>query len=202
MGEHVMCSARYREQSSYGKASLEPDKLLFSGDFRLSIPLKEIRKAVAEDGDLKITYNNEIAAFHLKELAEKWAKKITSPKKLIDKLGVKAGAKVAVLNISDEAFREQLKERTENISSEALTNGMDFIFFQVENTGELEEIKNLRNFLAPNGALWVAIPKGRKDIRVENVIAAAKASDLVDVKLVGFSETHSMYKLVIPLSSR
>lgn len=197
-----MCTARYLEQTSYGKASLEPDKLLFSGDFRLSIPLKEIRKAVAENGDLKITYNNEIAAFHLNELAEKWAKKITSPKKLIDKLGVKAGAKVTVLNISDEVFRAQLKERTENISSEALANGIEFIFLRVENIGELEQIKNLRNFLAPNGALWVVIPKGRKDIRVEDVIAAAKASDLVDVKLVSFSDTHSAYKLVIPLSSR
>jgi hypothetical protein len=197
-----MCTARYLERSSYGKASLESDKLLFSGDFRLSISLREIKRAVAENGELKITYNNETAAFHLEELAEKWAKKITSPKKLIDKLGVKAGASVAVLNISDQLFWEQLKERTENISPEALTSGIEFIFLQVENIGELEQIKNLRNFLAPNGALWVAIPKGRKDIRVEDVIAAAKASDLVDVKLVGFSGTHSMYKLVIPLSSR
>lgn len=203
MGNHVMCSAQFMERTSSGKAALEPDKLSFSGDFRLSIPLREIKKAEAAGGKLEITCNDDRrAVFHLGDEAEKWAKKITSPKKLIDKLGVKPGAKVAVLNISDEAFRQQLEERTENISRGDLTAGTEFIFLQVENTGELEQIENLRNFLTPSGAIWVAIPKGRKDIRVENVIAAAKAAKLVDVKLVGFSATHSMYKLVIPLAFR
>ena len=200
-----MCTAQYLEKSSYGKASLEPDKLMFSSDdFRLNIPLKEIRQAVAEDGRLKITYKNDFVVFHLDEYAEKWAKKITSPKKLIDKLGVKAGAKVAVLNVSDKTFWEQLEEKTENISTaaETLAKDTDFIFLQVESVGELEQIKKLRNFLAPAGAIWVAIPKGRKDLKIEDVIAAAKACDLVDVKLVGFSATHSMYKLVIPLAFR
>jgi hypothetical protein len=193
---------QYLEQSSSGRASLESDKLSFSGSFRLNIPLREIKRVVVTDGQLKITYNDDIAVFHLDKLAQKWAEKITSPKKLIDKLSVKTGAKVAVLNISDEIFWEQLKERTENISAGALAAGAEFIFLQVESVIELQQIKNLRNFLVPNGAIWVAIPKGRKDIRVEDVIDAAKASDLVDVKLVGFSATHSMYKLVIPLSSR
>ncbi len=198
-----MCSAQYMERTSAGKASLEADKLLFSGDFRLSIPLREIKKAAAADGKLEITFNDKTAVFHLGKDAGKWAEKITSPKKLIDKLGVKAGAKVAVINVFDQEFRTQLEERTENISSgDDLTGDTDFIFLQVESDGELEQIGNLRNFLAPNGAIWVAIPKGRKDIRVENVIAAAKAARLVDVKLVGFSATHSMYKLVIPLSFR
>ena len=197
-----MCTVQYMEQASSGRASLEPDRLLFNGNFRLSIPLREIKKVVVKDGELKITYNNDIAVFYLDKLAEKWAEKITSPKKLIDKLGVKAGAKVAVLNISDEIFWEQLKARTENISTGDLDADSEFIFLQVESVIELRQIKNLRNFLVPNGAIWVAIPKGKKDIRVEDVIDAAKSSDLVDVKLVGFSATHSMYKLVIPLSSR
>lgn len=202
MGQHLQCAVQYLNRISTGKASLESDKLSFSGDFRLNIPLREIKKVDFAAGELKIIYNDDTVTFYLGELAEKWAKKISSPKKLIEKLGVKTGAKVAVFNISDETFWEQLREKTENILSGTLTDGIELIFIQVESVNELDQIENLRNYILSNGAIWVAIPKGRKDIGVNDVIAAAKSSNLVDVKLVGFSATHSMYKLVIPLAFR
>jgi hypothetical protein len=47
--------------------------------------------------------------------------------------------------------------------------------------------------------LW---PKGRKELREDDVRAAAKAQGLVDVKVMSFSATLSALKLVIPVALR
>ena len=45
-------------------------------------------------------------------------------------------------------------------------------------------------------------PKGQKHICEADVMAAGKAAKLVDIKVVGFSETHSALKMVIPVARR
>ena len=54
----------------------------------------------------------------------------------------------------------------------------------------------------PNGALWIIRPKGRPEISERSTMAAGKAAGLVDVKVVGFSATHTAEKFVIPLAAR
>jgi hypothetical protein len=56
--------------------------------------------------------------------------------------------------------------------------------------------------LKPNGALWIIRPKGRPEISERAAMAAGKAAGLVDVKVVGFSQTHTAEKFVIPVSAR
>ena len=60
----------------------------------------------------------------------------------------------------------------------------------------------LRTSLKPNGALWVIRPKGRPEISEAAVRAAGRAAGLVDVKVVGFSPTHTAEKFVVPLAKR
>jgi hypothetical protein len=45
-------------------------------------------------------------------------------------------------------------------------------------------------------------PRGLPDLKVLEVIAAAKAAGLVDTKVVRFSETDTALKLVIPVALR
>ena len=54
----------------------------------------------------------------------------------------------------------------------------------------------------PAGAIWVVWPKGRKELREDDVRNAAKAQGLVDIKVMSFSETLSALKLVIPVAER
>ena len=60
--------------------------------------------------------------------------------------------------------------------------------------------QRLKASLRPDGAIWVVSLKGKvarlKDV---DVIAAAKAAGLVDNKVVGFSDTHTSLRLVIPV---
>jgi hypothetical protein len=51
-------------------------------------------------------------------------------------------------------------------------------------------------------ALWIVYPKGQKSITENDVITAGRKTGLKDVKVVGFSSTHTALKFVIPLDKR
>ena len=101
MGAELDCRAKFGSKSSAGRALLETNEIIFRGDFRLKIPLKEIIAAKASNGKLAITFSEGEAIFDLGPAAEKWAHKILHPKSVIEKLGVKPGQKIAVLGVTD-----------------------------------------------------------------------------------------------------
>ena len=125
-----------------------------------------------------------------------------SPRSLIDKLGVKPGARVAVLGIEDGDFEAELATRTTDVARIRPRKGSDMIFFGVERKTALERLRTLKNSIKPNGAVWVLWPKGRRELTENDVRAAALAHGLVDVKVVAFSATHGGLKLVIPVARR
>ena len=200
MGAELDCRAKFRSKSSNGRALLETNEIIFRGDFRLKIPLKEISAAKALNGKLAITFSEGEATFDLGPAAEKWAYKILHPKSVIEKLGVKPGQKIAVLGVTDGSFLHDLAGITK-YSSKPPQNS-DAIFFAAENLRDLKKISALARTLAPAGALWIVYPKGRKDIRETDVIAAGRDAKLKDVKVVGFSPTHTALKFVIPVADR
>ena len=126
-----------------------------------------------------------------------------SSRSLIDKLGVKPGAAVALLGITDETFLAQLRERTRDFASLRVKKNLDFIFLSAESHQGLRQLERLRGYLKSNGALWVVSTKGKQArIKDLDVIAAAKQAGLVDNKVVSFSGTHTALKLVIPVALR
>lgn len=126
-----------------------------------------------------------------------------STKPLLDKLGVRPGARVAVLGMGDAQFGELLNSRTTDISRGRLRKGCDCIFFRANTPQELERLVKLKEYLNPNGAIWVVSFKGKAArIKDVEVIAAAAKAGLVDNKVVSFSEEETALRLVIPLSHR
>jgi hypothetical protein len=53
-----------------------------------------------------------------------------------------------------------------------------------------------------SAALWVVYPKGQKSITETDVIGAGRKVGLKDVKVVGFSTTHTALKFVFPVEKR
>ena len=202
MGQEAQCTVRFGRKAARGKALLEHNALIFHGDLRLVIPFKEITTVTAVRGALRVTFSGGTATFQLGPLAERWAERIRAPKSLVGKLGVKPGARVAVLGVADAAFRRQLRERTADIAIGRPRPGSDLIFLLAERKNALRRLRTLRSRLKPNGALWVVAPKGRGEVREADVLAAGKPAGLVDVKVVAFSETHTAHKFVIPVAQR
>ena len=202
MGKEATCTARFKRQTSDGKLRLETDDLTFRGDFRLKIPLKQIERVAASDGELSVHYPEGDAHFQLGAAAPKWAEAISQPKTLLDKLGVKPGMTVSVLNLTDQNFLDELRGRVPEFESDRPSKSSDLIFFQADEPKQLKKLEKLVPSLTSAGAIWVITPKRRPEIADTVVMAAGKAAGLVDVKVARFSETYTALKLVIPKAKR
>ena len=202
MGQQVRCRAEFDGKSSEGTAQLETDHLVFRGDFRVSIPLKEVRSAESTDGVLRIKFAGGEAAFDLGARAEKWAQAIRSPKSLLDKLGVKPGFVVSVVGVKDDGFLDDLRTRGADVSVGRLRKSSDMVFLAAQGPRDLKRLERVEPYIKRDGAVWVVSPKGKPDIRDVVVIEAGVAAGLVDTKVVRFSESHTALKFVIPVARR
>lgn len=202
MGSEAVCRVSYKGEASEGKALLETAELIFRGEFRLKIPFREIASLDASDGELRVGYDGGVAIFELGHTAEKWAEKIRNPRGLLDKLGVKPEMTVAVLGIEDDDFMSQLRHRVGEPSCELVTEA-DLVFYEANRIEDLGRLSELRGAIRPAGVVWVVSPKGKAAVLKDvDVMAAAREAGLVDTKVVGFSDTHTALKLVIPRAQR
>ena len=128
---------------------------------------------------------------------------VSSTRPLLDKLGVKPGARVGLVGLDAPWFEELLGERTHDIWSGRSKRDTDLIFLAADSHGELARLPRLLPFIRQNGAIWVVSRKGRAaTLRDMDVMAGAAAAGLVDNKVVSFSETHTALRLVIRLRDR
>ncbi len=203
MGLEAECLAGYGDRESRGKARLEEKDLYFAGDFRLKIELRSIRSLEARGGRLHLDYGpGKSAWLELGGQAAKWYRKIRYPRSRIDKLGVKPGQRVSVLGVDDESFREELLERTEDVSRERLAPESDFVFCYFADRGDLERIPDLEKSIRRDGSIWALWRKGRPELKENDVRRKALSAGLVDVKVVSFSDQLSGLKLMVPRDRR
>jgi hypothetical protein len=202
MGNELKCKARFGKETSEGKALLETSEILFRGDFRLKIPFASIKSAKAVDGELRLRTENGLAVFELGPAAEKWREKILHPKSRIEKLGVKAGAKVSMVGNFEAELFEELRELETIVTKDKVAADSEAVFFAADSQKELSQVAKIAKSVKNAAALWIVYPKGQKSITENDVIAAGRKTGLKDVKVVGFSSTHTALKFVIPLDKR
>lgn len=202
MGQEVVCTARWGGKSVRGKALLETAEILFRGEERLKIPFSAVRGVEAKKGELRLKTDEGLVVFELGERAEKWREKIANPKSVVEKLGVKPGELVALFGKLDGEFLKRLKEQKSAVAPEKIVDGIGWIFFGAETREGLREVRKIAAKMKGSAALWVVYPKGQKGITEMDVIGAGRKAGLKDVKVVGFSPTHTALKFVIPVEKR
>ena len=202
MGNEIICAVKFGKQRSEGKALLETSELIFRGDFRLKIPFAAMKSVEAVKGELRVQGPDGLAVFELGESAAKWREKILNPKSRIEKLGVKRDARVSVLGDFDESFLRELSELTDNVKTAVIADDAEWVFFAAASRKELASVRKHAKKMIGRVALWIVYPKGQKEITETDVISAGRNSGLKDVKVVGFSSTHTALKFVIPLAER
>ncbi len=122
---------------------------------------------------------------------------------LLDKLGVKPGARVAIVGLEAPWFEELLGERTHDVTLGQPLPDTDVIVLAADSHEELAGLAGLRPLIRPAGAIWVVSRKGKAaTIRDVDVIQAALAAGLVDNKVASFSDTHTSLRLVMRLRDR
>jgi hypothetical protein len=128
---------------------------------------------------------------------------VPSTKPLLDKLGVKPGSKIAIVNLDDPGFITLLRERTTDIVVGKPRSKCDLVFMGADAPADLRKLNVVKSWIEPNGAIWVVRPKGgRGSLSDTDVIAGGLAAGLVDNKIASFSETHGAMRLVYRLRDR
>jgi hypothetical protein len=123
------------------------------------------------------------------------------------KLGIKAGARVAVLS-APAGFDDTLGTLPDGVAVRRRLRGpVDVIVFFATSRVELERrIEALRSALDPAGRLWVAWPKRASgvatDVTEDVVREVALAHRLVDNKVAAVDSTWSGLQLVIRVADR
>ena len=69
-------------------------------------------------------------------------------------------------------------------------------------SADLKLLVSTKKKMRDTAALWVAWPKGKKELTEDHIRSAALACGLVDVKVARFSDVRSALKLVVPLKDR
>jgi hypothetical protein len=122
---------------------------------------------------------------------------------LLDKLGVRPGARVALLDMDDAWFVKLLRQRTGDIVVGKPEAPCDLVFMAAAGKRDLERLRQVKSWIEPNGAVWVVRLKGAgSPLKDTDLIDAGLAAGLVDNKIAAFSETQGAMRFVFRLRDR
>jgi hypothetical protein len=192
VGKEAQVRAVLADGEDEGRLQYEPPKLIFRGRIRRAYDAEALAGARAEGPDLVLADGSR---FRLGEKATaSWLQAIVNPRGRPDKLGVKVGQRVAVLNLDDPEFIAELKTR---IAEAVHGDELDLLFYGADSPGELAAVAELIPRLAPRGALWIVSRKGLlAGVKDVEVFAAVRPLGLVDTKVCAFSETRTALRFV------
>jgi hypothetical protein len=122
---------------------------------------------------------------------------------LLDKLGLRPGMRVAIIDVDDPDIRSRIAERTTDLTEGWPEPETDVVLLGADSTDALAPLEALAARIRPNGAIWVVSRKGKAaTLRDVEVMDAGRAAGLVDNKVASFSVTHTALRLVIPVARR
>lgn len=119
-----------------------------------------------------------------------------SKRPLAEKLGMKEGASVVILN-APQNYHETLAPMPSGVMhSTNLKGSMEFIqFFTKERKDLAKQFPKLKKHLKPKGILWISWPKGASKVQTdlnENIVREIGiANGMVDIKVCAVDEIWS-----------
>jgi hypothetical protein len=184
------------------KADFASDHVTFSGGRRGEVPYTKVQVLGTAKGVLRLRVDGALMDFPLGTKVDRVAAKIRKPPTLMEKLGVHSGLKVAVVNIEAKAFNVELAKSAPDAIHGEPGRPVDLLFLAVRGRDELDRIAGMERHLKPDGGLWVVYPKGKRDLRESDVLAAGREAGLKDQKVARVSTEFTALKFVRPMESR
>jgi hypothetical protein len=126
---------------------------------------------------------------------------------LVKKLGIKPGARVAIVNAPDD-FQATLGDLPEDVTlAKPTTTSLDLIlYFVLSERILVRDFAKLAQRLTSNGMIWIAWPKKSSgvttDLNFDRVQRIGLDAGLVDVKICAIDDTWSGLKFVYRLKDR
>jgi hypothetical protein len=203
MGAETTCAVTFNRRTSTAKVRLETTVLqIRSADLKLDVPFSMMTKVVSRNGSLVIDSESGALTLALGETAARWADKILHPPSRLQKIGVRPEWRAVVLGDVESGFIRELRDAADTVSVGRMLKHVDAVFVGVSSRADFKRLARTKTSIKPEGAVWIIRPKGSTAATERAVMAAGRAAGLVDVKVVGFSPTHSALKFVIPVKDR
>jgi hypothetical protein len=202
VGQEVKTTLRFDGRILEGVALLEGDSIIFRGGASLTVKFSEIFKIEANAGWLDLQTGRGLLLFELGPKAEIWAEKIKNPKALVEKLGVDATKKVAVVGKLDADLRADLDASGATIAKSARGKDFDVVFVAASSKKDLEKLPGIREMIKDDGGIWIVYPKGSADLTEREVLTAGRTLQLTDNKVAKVNEVLTSVRFVIPLAQR
>ncbi len=130
-----------------------------------------------------------------------------SKRSLVDKLGIKEGFKVAIVDAPNNYDKTLGPVPPNCVVRERLHGPLDLIHFFCTGRKALQDrFSQLKGTLSARGMLWVSWPKGSSKVKTdlnENIVREIGLKNgLVDVKVCAVDETWSGLKFVYRVKDR
>jgi hypothetical protein len=186
-----------------GKVRMEGDHIDFSGPTKFRFRISEMSEPYLEDLNVRFGFHGHPVIIELssQRAADNWIAYILHPQSLAEKLGVKDGQSVRIMNLDDPDLVDSIQSRNARVVSRASAR-CDFVMLGVERSSELRQIEDLFDRVRPRGAVWVVLPKTGRTVTKANVSAAAREAGLNHEEVVDYSETQAAHKITRPAVTR
>lgn len=202
MGQEVETTLRFEGRILEGIALLEGDALIFRGGATLTVKFSEILAVEASGGWLDLKTSRGLMLLELGAKAETWAEKIKNPRALVERLGVDAHKKVALVGKVDASLRADVEATGAKVAKSARGKDFDLVFLAASTKKDLEKLPSLREMIKDDGAIWVVYPRGTEELRERDVLIAGRTLELTDNKAAKVDEELMATRFVIPASRR
>lgn len=199
MAMESACHLQVGKDKYDGKVRMEADHIDFSGPTKFRFRLTEVTKPRQEGESIAFGFHGHLVVIDLgsERASTNWITYILNPQSLADKLGVKEGNTVRVMNLDDHDLLNSLTEKKTRLISHSDAQ-CDLVMLGVERASELRQLEDLSENLRPNGAIWVVLPKTIRTVTKANVFAAAREAGLTHIEIVDYSETQAAHKIMRP----
>lgn len=197
------CKLQVGRDQHDGKVRLEVDHIDFAGATKYRFRLCEIRSPRRESDSILFDFHGNPVTIKLTSARQSadWIEYILHPQTLMDKLGVKEGHTVRVMNLDDGDLLRMLEDRKTHVVAQP-ADRCDVVMLGVERPSELTQIEDLAASLNADGAIWVVLPKSVRTVTKANVLSAAREAGLSHVEMIDYSESQAAYKIVRSQSGR
>lgn len=203
VGLEARCKCTWGDRTETVRAHLDSTGLAIAGPIRMQVDLAKIKAVEASKGHLRLRTSEGAIALELGDQAGKWAQLIKYPRSRIEKLGIKPGQRVLLVGLDEPELEAELESRDCVIVRRETKTPVDAVMVLIDEPDKLPLIARYRKAISADGALWVIRPKGKNTPVTEaQARAAALRAELVDVKVVSFSDTLTAEKMVIPRAKR
>jgi len=166
MGQEAKVRARIEGRETEGRLYLESDQLRFrDGDRRLAIAVADVKGARANGGTLALAVGHKQYVFDIGVAAQRWADRISNPRTLVQKLGVRPDSALAYVGARNAELLTELERAAPNVAKKRTRGDYDLIFVGIEKPAGLDLLAGLDGSIRSNGGVWVIFPKGRPESR-------------------------------------